>query len=158
MRHKKRPVDAAKPPGDAGPRPKGEATKHCCIRGMGQEWDGIPEVRDRVRGGGPVLDPRSKPKTVDISHCAMNHQLLAPLASRICLAERKVPNVDDLRDEVAALLTMNKRQGEDLIVLVEDTAKHLKTLCCFLKTKVRRKEVSVATRTRKILGMYRFSN
>lgn len=31
-------------------KPKG----HCSIKGVAQEWDGIIELRDRVREGGPI--------------------------------------------------------------------------------------------------------
>ena len=124
-------------------KPKG----HCSIKGIAQEWDGIIELRDRVREGGPILDPRSVHKQLDINQCVINHALLSPLAACICVAERKLPTIDDLRDELVCLLTLNKRQGEDLVVMVEDTAKHVKGLCTFLKLKVRRKEVSTATWT-----------
>ena len=121
--------------------------KSCSVTGVANEWDTIREVRDRVREGGTVLDPTTKEKTVDIQTCVLNHLLLGPLASRMCLAERKLPTMDGLRDEVATFLTLNKRQGEDLIVMVEETAKALKSYCVFLKTKAKRKEVSTATWT-----------
>ena len=131
----------------AEPAEPDASNKACSVKGVAGEWDMIREVRDRVREGGTILDPATKVKQVDIQTCVLNHLLLGPLASRMCLAERKVPSIDGLRDEVAAFLTLNKRQGEDLIIMVEETAKALKSFCVFLKTKAKRKEVSTATWT-----------
>ena len=93
------------------------------------------------------VDQYCTPTQIDIATCVLNHELLAPVCSRMCLAERKLPTVDDLRDEIVTVLTLGKRQGEDLVVMVEDTAKHIKSLCGLVKLKARRKEVSVATWT-----------
>ena len=119
----------------------------CKLFGIAQEWDALVEVRDRIREGGPVLHPNTVNQRIDIATCVLNHELLAPVCSRMCLAERKLPTVDDLRDEIVTVLTLGKRQGEDLVVMVEDTAKHIKSLCGLVKLKARRKEVSVATWT-----------
>ena len=143
----------ARPGANEAPKQKVEASKpECKVNGMAQEWDTVTVVRDRILEGGPIMDPKTVAKQVDIKMCSINHELLAPLCSRICEADKKLPSVDDLRDELVALLTKNKRQGEDLVVMVEDTAKHIKSLCGLVKLKCRRKEVSVATRTQNTFG------
>ena len=124
---------------------KTDAGAACVIKGVATEWDLVGAIRERVRDGGTVLDPSTPPKQEDITVCVLNKDLLSPLLSKICLAERRLPALDDLRDEVASLLTMNKRHGDELVKEIEDTAYHLKKLCGFVKTKARRKEVSVAS-------------
>ena len=125
----------------------------CSIAGVAGEWDATPNIRQRLRDGEPILHPDTKLKQEDIKTCINNEELLAPLLHRMCASpKRSVPGIDDIRDEVGQLLAMNKRQGEDLIVMVEDTAKVLKALCVFIKAKVRRHEVSTATWLTTYLG------
>ena len=106
-----------------------------CGQGVSKEWDLVECIRERVRDGGPVLDPNTPPKQEDISVCVLNRDLLYPLLSKMCLAERRLPALDDLRDEVASLLTMNKRQGDELVKEIEDTAYHLKNFVSLLRPK-----------------------
>ena len=118
----------------------------CSISGISKEWDQIPELRSRILDGKNVLDPTSTPAREDINECVINKELLTPLLQKMCVhPSRKVPQIDDLRDEVSDLLTLCKRSGPDLTSMVEETAKHLKKLVGFVKTKARRKEVSTAT-------------
>ena len=125
----------------------------CSISGVAGEWDATPGIRQRLRDGEPILHPDTKLKQEDIKTCVNNGDLLGPLLHRMCGApKRPVPAIDDIRDEVGQLLAMNTRQGEDLIVMVEDTAKVLKGLCVFVKAKVRRHEVSTATWQTTYLG------
>ncbi len=122
----------------------------CNVSGIAQEWDVDTTIRDRLREGGPLLDPLTVPNREDLKTCALNFELLAPLLDRVRDSSRKLPNIDDLRDEVAVILQMNKRQGQDALQMVEDSARHMKKLLVFIKNKVRRHEVSMATRPKKI--------
>ena len=118
----------------------------CAINGVSQEWDGLPPIRDRLRDGGSILHPDTIAKQEDISQCLLNQELLMPLLSRMgALSKRTLPTMDDLREECYALLTLNKRTGEELVTMVEDAAYHIKKYCGFIKTKARRKEVSTVT-------------
>ena len=125
---------------------KTEPDGKCHIDGICQDWDSYPDISRRLRDGGPLLDPMTVKNREDIKTCAMNFDLLAPLLEKVRDADRKLPSIDDLRDEIAAILQLNKRQGPDALQMVDETARHIKKLLVFIKTKVRRHEVSTATR------------
>lgn len=125
---------------------KNDSDEKCNIDGVAQQWDSYTDISRRLRDGGPLLDPMTVKNREDIKTCALNFALLAPLLEQVREANRKLPSIDDLRDEVAAIFQINKRQGQDALQLVDDTARHLKKLLVFIKTKVRRTEVSTATR------------
>ena len=124
---------------------KGASRPECNLDGIAQEWDTDLDIRKRIRDGGPVLNPETTLMREDIKTCCKNADLLVPLCVRMCQAQRKIPSLDSLRDEVAQLLTMNKRTGQELVQMVEDSSQHLKKLLVFIKTKARRHEVSTAT-------------
>lgn len=122
-------------------------TTKCDISGVGKEWDSDIGLRERVRDGGPVLHPQTPNKQEDNKVCIMNADLLLPLLIRIgALPKRPLPTLDSLRDEVAAFLTLNKREGPECIEMVETTVHALKKLLGFVKAKTRRHEVSTASR------------
>ncbi len=118
----------------------------CDISGLAEEWDVDSDTRKRLRDGGPLLDPMTIQNREDIKTCALNFDLLAPLLIRVGLANRKLPTIDDLRDQIATILHINKRQGQDALQLMDDSARHIKKLLVFVKNKARRHEVSTATR------------
>ena len=126
---------------------KASRTEGCNISGVAKEWDEVKDVRDRVRSDGPILNPKSPKNQEDINVCIQNQEVLGPLLARMCLSSKKPPSRDALRDEVAAYLTLNNRQGPEVVVLVNETAETLKKLCVFIKAKTRRAEVSTATWT-----------
>lgn len=125
----------------------GRSGNSCVIRNLASDWDSNREIRDRILDGNPVLAPGTVIKHESIPNCVKNRALVEPVLQRMCTASsRALPSIDDLRDEVATLLAMCKRHGEDLVVVVEETAQTIKKLCGFVKTKARRKEVSTAPR------------
>ena len=122
------------------------ANEGCAISGVGREWDQIPEIKTRLLEGGNPLAPDTPQKQEDNNVCVMNKDLLLPVLQRMSLLpKRPIPAIDDLRDEVSALLTLSKRTGADIITVIEDTAQTIKKLVVFAKAKTRRKEVSTAT-------------
>lgn len=129
----------------------GRSGNSCVIKNLAADWDSNREIRDRILDGNPILAPGTIPKYESIPNCVKNIALLEPVLQRMCTASsRALPSIDDLRDEVATLLAMCKRHGEDLVVVVEETAQTVKKLCGFVKTKARRKEVSTAPRPKKM--------
>ena len=137
---------------DGGPPP---APTKCDISGVGVEWDSDLSLRERVRDGGPVLHPQTPEKQEDNKVCMKNADILMPLLVRMAaLPNRPLPTMDDLRDEVAAFLTLNKRDGPECVGMVELTVHTLKKLLGFIKAKTRRHEVSTAPRPGQIhLGL-----
>lgn len=122
------------------------SSKGCSISGIAREWDAIEDVKARLLDGGAPLDPKTPSKTVDNSVCMMNQALLEPILQRMSLLpKRPIPTIDDLRDEVSALMTLSKRQGSDIVAVVEEAAQTIKRLLVFVKAKTRRWEVSTAT-------------
>ena len=127
---------------------KGQAAQPvltCSISGIGQEWDLLPGVRARLRDGGGLLEPETVMKREDVKVCALNKEVMFPLLRSMHASSRQLPSLNDLRDEIHAALTLNKRHGDDLTSLIEETAHQLKKYCGFIKAKVRRHEVSTAT-------------
>ena len=83
----------------------------------------------------------------DIGTCVKNRDLLQPLLTRMGMVKtRPVPAIDNLRDQVEAVFTRNKRGAKDIegpeIVRI---AWHMRKLCGCVKMKARRKEVSTVT-------------
>lgn len=114
------------------------------IEDVALEWDANPELRERLRDGGQALPT---PAGQDITTCVKNSVLLVPLLTRMSsVKKRPVPSIDQLKDELEALLQKNKRGvdfgGED----IPKCAWALRKLCGFVKMKVRRREVSTAAR------------
>ena len=135
---RRRPSRGAEAAGDDG-------TESCSITGVAQEWDSSPPIRARLRDGGGILHAETPPKQEDIKICTLNQELLEPLLTKMSqLAKRSLPTMDDLREECYALLILNKRTGEELVEMVEESAYAIKKLCSFVKAKARRKEVSTA--------------
>ncbi len=128
---------------------KAEPVASCSISGVGTEWDKIPSIRARLRDGGPLLDPETKLKREDVKVCGMNKDVLLPLVQAMHSASRHLPALNDIRDEIQAALTVNKRQSDQDVHLIEETSHQLKKYCGFVKTKVRRKEVSCVTQLKK---------
>lgn len=117
------------------------------IEDVSLEWDGNPEIRERLRDGGQALP---NPAGQDITTCVKNSVLLVPLLNRMSSEKKRtVPSIDQLIDELEALLQKNKRGvdlgGED----IPKCAWALRKLCGFVKMKARRREVSTAARLHK---------
>ena len=113
------------------------------IENVFKEWDDSEELRDRLREGGPVLPT---PAGQDITTCIKNSILLTPLLARMSSdGKRTVPSIDQLKEEIEALLRKNKRGVDTEGVDVPKCGWALRKLCGFIKMKARRREVSTAT-------------
>ena len=79
------------------------------IENVFKEWDDSEELRDRLREGGPVLPT---PAGQDITTCIKNSILLTPLLARMSSdSKRTVPSIDQLKEEIEALLRKKQTWG-----------------------------------------------
>lgn len=125
-------------------RPKQSTHELLDLKGLHLEWDCSEKVRDRLRGGGDLLEGT---KGEDIPNCVKNVEVLQPLITKMSLTtSRPVPVVESLRDEVEAVYLKNKRGAtpEDMPNVVE-LSWRIRKLLGFIKMKVRRREVSGVT-------------
>ena len=107
-------------------------------------WDGCPAIRDRLRSGKSFLDEKTG-LACDNMTCALNSDVLNPiLAGMGAHADRKLPSIGDLRNEMAICFRLNKRVGPEAQQVVASEAIHVRKMLSFVKAKVRREEVSVA--------------
>ena len=136
--HPMKPANTKKQAG----RPKLSSTEALDISGLHLEWDANPEIRNRLREGGPLMEKVGE----DIPSAVANVGLLQPMVTRMSLTEtRPLPAVEALRDEVETIYLRNKRGSTpedtpDVVAL----AWGIRKLLVFLKMKVRRREVSSA--------------
>ena len=107
-------------------------------------WDSAQDLRDRLRNGSSFMDPRSEMRC-DNPTCCRNASILEPILVKMsCVADRKLPNVKDLRAEMSSCYEMNKRPPNDPTderAIVADSW-HIRKLLSHIKAKARRGEVS----------------
>ena len=106
-------------------------------------WDATQELRDRLRGGQTFMHPSTDLKC-DNRTCTMNGPILEPLLLRMSMnSERKLPIVQDLREQMTSVYQKNKRvdNPEDEKTIVGDSW-HIRKLLSHVKAKARRGEVS----------------
>ena len=115
----------------------------CDLTNLAQEWDGCDHIRDQLRSGKPLFAEVSD-KQVDINCPSSYKYVLLPILTRMYQSPlKKLPAVDDLRNEVAAVLEMNKRDPDASDVV--KTAWLIRKYLGFVKMKCRRQEVSIVT-------------
>ena len=112
------------------------------IKDVHKIWDASEEVRRRLRAGLGALHEASS-LGVDNNVCSLNSCILRPvLLTMASDSNRKLPNVHDLRTELAALFETSKRLGDEVAKYVAKESVHIRKLLSFVKAKVRREEVS----------------
>ena len=112
------------------------------IQGMHKLWDASEEVRQRLRAGLGILHEATG-LSIDNNVSSLNSCVLRPILIRMASdSNRKLPSVNDLRTELAALFETNKRVGEEVSKHVATQPVHIRKLLSFVKAKVRRQEVS----------------
>eukprot|EP00435_Cladocopium_sp_Y103_P074981 s151_g52.t2 len=122
-------------PKKPGGRPKQSSTEVLDITGLHLEWDSNPEIRNRLRDGGCLLEGKA---AEDIPSAITNVGVLQPLVTRMSLTQtRPLPAVEALRDEVETIYLRNKRgsapeDSPDIVGL----AWKIRKLLVFLKMKV----------------------
>ena len=120
------------------------ATK-CAVDGLAKEWDGIVELRDRVRNGGQLLKRLEGNDTMDPSNklAIANSVVLTPILVRMPESALKVPDIEPLRTEVKEIYLLCNKEVEE--VNVDDEAWALRRLAGFVKRKMQKRLVSLAT-------------
>ncbi|CAE7462954.1 unnamed protein product [Symbiodinium necroappetens] len=108
--------------------------------GLGQEWDVVEVLRERMRGGQCLLLGSLHEFTVQ--RACKNIDVLAPVLVRCAAANLKTPEVECLRTEIQSFYQMHQRaESEETI---DDLAWEVRKLLSFVKRKTQRKEVSTA--------------
>lgn len=111
--------------------------------GVHEEWDADQGLRELLRDGKPFLEA---PACADISTCIVHEALLGPLLTRMSVTNnRDLPQIDQLKFELEALLKKNKQGVELAFIDISKKAWAIKKLCGFVKAKARRREVSTAS-------------
>ena len=123
-----------------------KATSATDIEGVHVEWDEDTELREFLREGGRILEP---PSCQDISTCLKNASMMRPVLTRMSLKEKRdLPGIDQIKSEIELLLQKNKQGLECEYLDISKRAMFFKKLLGFVKNKVRRREISTATRLR----------
>ena len=119
------------------------------MEGVSQAWDGTPEIRQKLRDGGPLF--RENPdRKQDVKTTGKEELLVAPLLHCMVraraqndegdISKLKLPAIDDLRTVVRDILEVNKRDliGDE----IDRAAWLLRKSCGLVKMKCRKKQVS----------------
>ncbi|CAE7247153.1 ANK3 [Symbiodinium sp. CCMP2592] len=114
----------------------------CSIDGLGKEWEAIPDIRNSLREGKPLIHEVSE-KQVDIKLPSKFKLLIKPILVRMHAADKKMPGVDPLRAEIKTVLDLTKRLSNEESEIDKYTWLIRKQLT-FIKAKCRRREVSTA--------------
>lgn len=102
------------------------------------EWDANEALRDRLRGGKPLVSD-DQGKAIKIPRCVENYELLIPILAQIGGGSR-LAEIDGLREAVAQVYGKNQRQvSEDI---VDGDAWSIRDMVSFIKRKTQRAEVS----------------
>ena len=112
----------------------------CNVDGLAAEWDTNEEIREMLRNGKALIAEVSE-KQVDIQCAATYRIVLEPILVRMSQNKKKLPTVDGLKEEVSAVLELNKRDPA-----ISDVVKFswlLRKNLGFVKMKCRRREVSI---------------
>ena len=123
------------------------ASKDVEICGLAKDWDAVPEIRTQLRQGGLLIHPETKKKIV-VKTAALNRSVLEPILLKMSRFSAEandgkcspLPGVEDIREEVNALMDMNKREVD--FETVDREAWTVKRFLAFIKLKIRKREVS----------------
>ena len=126
------------------------ASRDVDISGLASQWDADPEIRGRLREGGFLIHPETNKKIL-IKTASLNKGVLQPLLEMMAPASGDAnggkcspsPGVEEIREEVKALLDMNKRQVD--FETVDREAWTIQRFLAFIKLKIRKREVSTDT-------------
>ena len=116
------------------------------ITDIHEQWDACVDVRNRLRAGQSLLHPKSG-LSCDNSVCRLNRGILEPVLLGMAGADRKLPSLPDLRHEMSCCYRANNRVGKEVQEQVVGDAVHIRKLLSHVKSKTRRQEVSLETRS-----------
>ena len=116
------------------------------VDGLATEWDQAEDIRQRLRDNGLLIHPETKDKIV-VKTTSLNNTVLIPILHRMARLDlgkaAPSPAVEDLREEVKALMDMHKRQTD--FKTIDDMAWTVRKFVAFLKLKIRKTDVSQET-------------
>ena len=113
------------------------------ISNIHEAWDADVDIRNRLRGGGGLLHPKTG-LCCDNSTCGLNRSLLTPvLLGMSGNPDRKLPSLHDLRHEMSCCYQTNNRVGKEVLEAVMGDAVHVRKLLSHVKSKARRQEVGL---------------
>lgn len=112
------------------------------VTGMAELWEASEQLRNRLRETNCLIARPPGHAWCDANrpNCTANDEVLLPVLKRMADDERKLPYLDPLRQEVAALghrMSLSFSEKEVYTMSVE-----VKKLCSFVKRRALRKEVT----------------
>ncbi|CAE7248966.1 ADS3 [Symbiodinium sp. CCMP2592] len=118
------------------------------VEGLATEWDAVPELRELMRTGRALFSEASE-KQVDKNTPIKNEAVLLPLLSRMQMAGKVLPNIEDLRTEVRAFYVLCKREFHE-VDDVHRAAWLIRKNLVYMKMKCRRREFSTDSTFQKL--------
>lgn len=110
--------------------------------GLGREWENCDGIRERLRGGKPLVVPgKTKGPDSTIPECVANQEFIQPALGRLLLSKLKLPSVPLLRPEVETVYAMCQRETTE--TQVDDDAWDLRKMLRFVKRKASRSDPSL---------------
>ena len=112
------------------------------MTGLAATWDGLPEIRQRLRNGEALFSEVSE-RNFDIRTPSAYVAVMKPILTIMRENGKKLPSIDAVRDEVRAVYTLNKRElvAHD----VDKVSWNLKKYAGFVKMKCRKGQPSTDT-------------
>ena len=102
-------------------------------------WDSIPEVRERMRDTQQLVARGHGEATTGvcaktIANARMNEKVLAPVLSRMCENDMKLPAIDNLMEDVNDFYDKCKASKENMVVY--NTTWSLRSLLQIVKARI----------------------
>ncbi|CAE7718326.1 unnamed protein product [Symbiodinium sp. CCMP2456] len=124
------------------------ASIRCDVSGLSAQWEKIESIRDRVRGGGFLVEPVNADGGLDVSNKLAIKSIDALIFVLVRVADTKVlkiPDIEPLRTCVSEIYALMNREVDQS--RVDDDAWALRHLAGFVKRKAQKSLVSLAART-----------
>ena len=118
----------------------------CDVSGLAAQWERIESVRERVRGGGFMVEPVNPDGALDASNKLAIKNIDVLILVLVRMADTKVlkvPDIEPLRTCVGDLYALMNRTVDS--ARIDDDAWALRHLAGFVKRKAQKSLVSLAT-------------
>ena len=117
------------------------AVKTADLSGLACEWDSVAEIRERLREGHPLVVSGD----INIKKAVEAKPLLMPLLQRMAVnEEKKMPEIEHLRESIKEVYTMNKHDRASWEV--QGDSWQVRKLLGLIKLKIRKADVSTETK------------
>ena len=113
------------------------------VEGLAKEWEGVENIRARLRSEEGTLVIRNEDQTYDPNNrlATLNLDILAPMLVRMTLCNLKIPDIDPLRSTVQEAYQLVSKEPSD--TQVDDEAWALRHLVGHVKRKTQKQLVSL---------------